>query len=114
MFRLTLLTLWLVAPAELLAQPKDSGDKSDFDKLFARCVDSSALVFAPEDRKEPIQRAGALVLNREKRLLLAPHTNVADEPTVVGQALWGRRRESVDVHPQTEADHRDVPGHGGG
>jgi hypothetical protein len=90
MFRFTLLTLWLVAPAELLAQPKDSGDKSDFDKLFARCVDSSALVFAPEDRNEPIQRAGALVLNREKRLLLAPHTDIADEPTVVFPAYTSK------------------------
>jgi hypothetical protein len=89
------IVLCLLTPAHLPGQPKatsdkDSGDKLDLEKMLARCVDSSALVFGPEGTKEPRPIAGALVLDREKHLLLGPDYKVPDDPTVVFPAYTAK------------------------
>jgi len=73
----------LAYPALLFGQTKDADEKRAFEKLLVRCVDSSALMFGPVGTKEPQPIAGALVLDREKHLLLGPDYKVPDDPTVV-------------------------------
>jgi hypothetical protein len=83
MRRLTLVVLCLAYPAHLFGQTKDADEKRAFEKLWARCVDSSALVFGLESTKERQPIAGALVLDREKHLLLSLDYDLPDHPTVV-------------------------------
>src|SRR5215211_345945 len=81
--------LWVAVVATAGAAPAAAADP-DPEKLFARCVDAAALVYGPADAKEPTPRAGALVLDPGKRLLLAPSTGVPDAPTVLFPAYTAK------------------------
>jgi hypothetical protein len=109
---------WEEPPAP--AKPKDGLERLlaewEADKLLGQVVDATALVFGPDGTKEPVPLAAALVLDRDKRLLLSTSRNVPDAPTVVfpaytekGEfrnatadyvALWkkGERRVGKVVH----------------
>jgi hypothetical protein len=62
----------------------------DQKKLYARCVDCSALIFGPESTKEPAPLAGAIILDRDKRLVLARSYNVPDAPTAIFPAYTAK------------------------
>jgi hypothetical protein len=75
--------LVIAALVTAVAFGRSSAAEPDLDKLLAKCVDTTALVFGPDRTKEPAPVAGALVLDLDKRLVLAQSTNVPDATNVL-------------------------------
>src|SRR5262249_25011142 len=79
-----------VAVCVVAACSPAAADEPDLKKVRARCIDTSALVFGPDGTKDPAPLAGALVLDRDKRLLLTPEYGLTTAPTVLFPAYTAK------------------------
>jgi hypothetical protein len=92
--------LLVMAVSVAAGYSRAAADELDREKLRTRCIDTSALVFGPDGTKDPAPLAGALILDQDKRLLLAPEHNLPDAATVLFPAYTakGELRNKTDEY----------------